>query len=46
MSTVRMADLIAVIEGGEVREFGTHAALVAADGPYRELYQRQAAAYG
>jgi ATP-binding cassette subfamily B protein len=45
MSTVRMADVIAVIEGGRLREFGTHAELIAADGPYRELYQTQAAAY-
>ena len=45
MSTVRMADLIAVIDGGELREFGTHSELLATDGPYRELYERQAAAY-
>jgi ATP-binding cassette subfamily B protein len=45
MSTVRMADLIAVVEGGRVRDVGTHAELVARDGPYRELYSTQAAAY-
>ena len=45
MSTVRMADLIAVIEHGRVSQFGTHAELVATDGPYRELYETQAAAY-
>ena len=45
MSTVRMADHIAVIEHGQVREFGSHEALVAVDGPYRELFRTQAAAY-
>ena len=45
MSTVRMADVIAVIEGGQLREFGTHAELLAAGGAYRDLYQTQAAAY-
>jgi ATP-binding cassette subfamily B protein len=45
MSTVRMADLIAVVEGGRLREFGTHAQLIAAAGAYRELYQTQASAY-
>ncbi len=45
MSTVRMADVIAVIEGGKLRQYGTHADLVNVDGPYRELYETQAAAY-
>jgi ATP-binding cassette subfamily B protein len=45
MSTVRMADVIALIEDGRLREFGTHADLIMADGPYRELYETQAAAY-
>src|SRR5438552_11387292 len=45
MSTVRMADVIAVIESGRLREFGTHAELLAAGGTYRNLYQTQASAY-
>jgi ATP-binding cassette subfamily B protein len=45
MSTVRMADVIAVIEGGRLRQYGTHADLVKTEGPYRELYQTQASAY-
>jgi ATP-binding cassette subfamily B protein len=46
MSTVRMADRIAVIEHGRLRQVGPHEALIAADGPYRELFTTQAAAYG
>ena len=46
MSTVRMADRIAVIERGRLRQVGSHEALIAADGPYRELFTTQAAAYG
>jgi len=45
MSTVRMADVIAVVEDGQVREFGTHADLIGRDGLYRELFSTQAAAY-
>ncbi len=44
-STVRMADLIVVLDSGRVREFGSHDELVAADGLYAELYQLQSAAY-
>jgi ATP-binding cassette subfamily B protein len=44
-STVRMADLIVVLDGARVREVGTHDALMAARGPYAELYGIQAAAY-
>jgi ATP-binding cassette subfamily B protein len=44
-STVRMADLIVVLDGARVVEFGSHEALMAADGTYAELYQIQAAAY-
>jgi len=48
LSTVREADQILVISGGRVVERGTHADLLAADGPYAELYrtqfERQAAA--
>lgn len=44
-STVRMADLIVVLSGSRVAEVGTHDELVAAGGPYAELYAIQAAAY-
>jgi ATP-binding cassette subfamily B protein len=44
-STVRMADLIVVLDGARVVEVGTHDALVAKGGQYAELYGIQAAAY-
>jgi len=44
-STVRMADRIIVLSGGEVVEQGTHEELVAADGLYAELFGMQAAGY-
>jgi len=44
-STVRMADLIVVLDGARVVEFGTHEALLAVRGQYAELYNIQAAAY-
>ncbi len=44
-STVRMADLIVVISGGRIAETGTHDELVAAAGPYAELFGLQARAY-
>ncbi len=45
-STVRMADLIVVLDGARVAEVGTHDDLMASGGPYAELYGIQAAAYG
>ena len=45
-STVRMADLIVVMDGAHVAEFGTHEELMARDGQYAELFRIQAAAYG
>jgi ATP-binding cassette subfamily B protein len=45
-STVRMADLIVVLDGSRVVESGTHEALMAKGGQYAELYHIQAAAYG
>ncbi|MBA3519369.1 MAG: ABC transporter ATP-binding protein [Rhizobiales bacterium] len=44
-STVRMADRILVIEGGQVIESGTHEELVSARGRYAELFELQAAGY-
>ena len=44
-STVRMADLIVVLDGARLVEFGTHADLMAKGGQYSELYGIQAAAY-
>jgi len=44
-STVRMADLIVVLDGAHVAEAGTHEALLAKGGQYAELYRIQAAAY-
>jgi ATP-binding cassette subfamily B protein len=44
-STVRMADLIVVLDGSEVVEVGSHAELVAANGTYADLYSIQAASY-
>jgi ABC-type multidrug transport system fused ATPase/permease subunit len=44
-STVKMADMIVVVEGGRVTEVGNHATLIARAGTYAELYELQAAAY-
>jgi ATP-binding cassette subfamily B protein len=44
-STVRMADLIVVLDGARVVEVGSHEELIAKGGQYSELYGIQAAAY-
>jgi ATP-binding cassette, subfamily B, bacterial len=44
-STVRMADLIVVLDGSRIAEVGSHEDLVARGGKYAELYQIQASAY-
>jgi ATP-binding cassette, subfamily B, bacterial len=44
-STVRMADLIVVLDGSRLVEVGTHEELMAKGGQYAELYGIQAAAY-
>ena len=44
-STVRMADLIVVLDGARVVEVGSHEALMARAGQYSQLYGIQAAAY-
>jgi ATP-binding cassette subfamily B protein len=44
-STVRMADLIIVLDGARLVEVGTHDELMGRNGQYSELYSIQAAAY-
>lgn len=44
-STVRMADLIVVLDGARLVEVGSHAELMAKNGAYAELYRIQAGAY-
>jgi ATP-binding cassette subfamily B protein len=44
-STVRMADLIVVLDGARLVEVGTHEELMAKSGQYAQLYGIQAAAY-
>lgn len=41
LSTIRNADLILVVDHGEVVEQGTHEALIAQDGFYRQMYRAQ-----
>ena len=44
-STVRMADVIVVLDGSQVAESGSHDELMARGGRYAELYRIQAKAY-
>ena len=44
-STVRMADLILVLQGSQLAEVGSHQELMERDGVYAELYRIQAAGY-
>lgn len=41
LSTIRSADQILVVEGGEILERGTHDALIALNGRYKQLYDKQ-----
>ena len=41
LSTVREADLIMVLKDGQIAEQGTHEALLAANGIYRDIYDLQ-----
>jgi ATP-binding cassette subfamily B protein len=44
-STVRIADRIAVVADGRVKEIGTHDELLRANGRYAQLFELQAAGY-
>jgi ABC-type glutathione transport system ATPase component len=44
-STVRMADRIAVLEGGHLTELGTHQELLQLGGTYARLFNMQAEGY-
>ncbi len=41
ISTVRHADQIAVLVGGRIVELGTHDELIARNGYYADLFQKQ-----
>ncbi|HWQ36341.1 MAG TPA: ABC transporter ATP-binding protein [Blastocatellia bacterium] len=41
LSTIRSADQILVLEGGEIVERGTHDELLALEGRYKQLYDKQ-----
>ncbi|MBI4349061.1 MAG: ABC transporter ATP-binding protein [Elusimicrobia bacterium] len=44
-STVRMADRIAVVQGGKIAELGSHRELLARGGTYAKLFELQAQGY-
>ena len=45
LSAVKLADNIAVFDGGSIAEYGTHAELYAKGGIYTEMFDRQAEFY-
>ena len=42
LATIKDADRIVLMDGGRIKEEGTHEELIAADGDYRKLYEAQA----
>ena len=46
LGSVRIADRIAVMEGGKIVETGTHESLLAAKGVYAKMWAAQAESYG
>ena len=44
-STVRMADYIAVLQDGEIIEYGSHDELILLDQRYKDLYTKHAMQY-
>ena len=44
LATIRDADRIVLMDGGRIKEEGTHAELMALGGEYRRLYETQALA--
>lgn len=45
LSAVQLADKVAVLDGGEIVEYGTHAELYAKGGKYTEMFDKQAQFY-
>jgi subfamily B ATP-binding cassette protein MsbA len=41
LSTIRSSDQILVLEGGQIVEQGSHEQLLAKDGRYKQLYDKQ-----
>jgi len=41
LSTIRKADLIMVLDKGQIKEIGSHDELLGRDGAYASLYQMQ-----
>jgi len=45
LSTIRHADRIVLVDGGSIREMGTHDELIALKGKYYEMFTKQAENY-
>lgn len=45
LANIKTADRIIVLDNGRIREIGTHDQLIAADGPYQQLFSIQAKQY-